>query len=88
MTLKRWNNRSVNSIERIAVVGLSLLLTVNPITSTLRGARAEAGAPDIIPSTIPSSELQGAAAITHIKEKRLYDARHLSSTMTHLQRDM
>ncbi len=67
MTLKRLNNRSVKSIKRMAVVGLSLLLTVDLITSTLRDLRAEARKSGRISSTIPPPALQGAAAIAHVK---------------------
>jgi hypothetical protein len=65
MTLERLNNRSVKSIKRMIVVGLSLILTTHPITSTLRCARAGTR----VPSTISSPALQRAAATAHLKER-------------------
>ena len=74
MTLKSLNTRYLKLIRKMAAAVVLVLVTVSPLG--LRRWSAEATGfirhPDAADNSIPA--LQGAAAITYLKERKLYDS--------------
>src|SRR5262245_48373204 len=75
MTLKSLNTQYVKLIRKMAVMGVGLLLAAVSLLGLTRWGAGATGfnrrpveAEDALPA------LQGAAAITHLKERKLYDS--------------
>lgn len=75
MTLKSLNTRYVKLIRKMTLMGLALLLIIVSLFSSTRWSAGATGfnrRPAEMDSSIPA--LQGAEAITYLKEHRLYDS--------------
>ena len=74
MTLKSLNTRYLKLIRKMAAAVVLVLITVSPLSLTRWSAEATGfiRRPHAADNSIPA--LQGAAAITYLKERKLYDS--------------
>ena len=87
MTLKSFNTRYVKPIRKIVLLGASLLLAAVSLLGLTRWCAEATGfnrRPVEADNSIPA--LQGAAAITYLKEYKLYDSLRAALKAAHTQR--
>src|SRR5215207_4617174 len=87
MTLKSFNTRYMKLIRKMTVMGIGLLLAAVSLLSLTRLCAGSTGfnrRPAEADNSIP--ELQGAAAITYLKEHKLYDSLRATLNAARTQR--